>query len=96
MRESEQRFKAIADHTPDHILMQDRDLRYTLVVNPQLGLTEKDMLGKTDIEILGREDAAKLICIKRQVIETGVPMPVETSIASKTGEQGFFEGTYVP
>ena len=60
LRESEQRFKAIADHTPDHILMQDRDLRYTLVVNPQVGLTEKDMLGKTDVEILGWEDAEKL------------------------------------
>jgi PAS domain S-box-containing protein len=96
LRESEQRFKAIADHTPDHILMQDRDLRYTLVVNPQLGLTEKEMLGKTDIEILGPGDAAALTCIKRQVIETGVSMPVETSIALKNGEQGLFEGTYVP
>ena len=96
LRESEQRFKAIADHTPDHILMQDRDLRYTLVVNPQLGLTQEDMLGKTDVEILGQEDAEKLTQIKRQVIESGLPNHVETSLASKTGDQGYFEGTYVP
>jgi PAS domain-containing protein len=39
LRESEERFRAIAANTPDHVLVQDRDLRYTLVVNPQLGLT---------------------------------------------------------
>jgi PAS domain S-box-containing protein len=96
LRESEQRFKAIADYTPDHILMQDRQLRYTLVVNPQLGLTEEDMLGKTDVEILGPEDTEKLTQIKRQVIESGIPAHVETTITSKTGDQGYFEGTYVP
>jgi hypothetical protein len=45
LRDSEARFRAIASNTPDHILMQDRDLRYTFVANPQLGLTEADMLG---------------------------------------------------
>ena len=52
LRKSEERFHAIAANTPDHILMQDRDLRYQLVINPQLGLTETDMLGKTDYDIL--------------------------------------------
>ena len=36
LRENEARFKAIASSTPDHILVQDRDLRYTFVVNPHL------------------------------------------------------------
>jgi PAS domain S-box-containing protein len=65
LKESEERFKAIASNTPDHILVQDRDLRYTFVVNPQLGMNENDMVGKTDYDILKREDAAKLTNIKR-------------------------------
>ena len=49
LRESEERFKVIASSTPDHLLVQDCELRYSLVVNPQLGLTEQDMIGKTDL-----------------------------------------------
>jgi len=30
LRESEERFKMIASNTPDHLLVQDRELRYLL------------------------------------------------------------------
>jgi PAS domain S-box-containing protein len=96
LRASEERFKAIADHTPDHILIQDRDLRYRLVINPQMGLTQKDMIGKTDQDFLSREDADKLTAIKRRVLETGEPIHVELPIATPQGEAQFFDGSYVP
>jgi PAS domain S-box-containing protein len=96
MRESEERLHVITNHTPDHILMQDRELRYQLVINPQLGLTEADMLGKTDHDILEKEDAERLTAIKRKVLETGDPVPVETSVRNLSGETEFFEGVYVP
>ena len=95
-RASEERFKAIADHTPDHILIQDRDLRYRLVINPQMGLTQKDMIGKTDHDFLSREDADKLTAIKRRVLATGEPIHVELPIATPQGEPQFFDGSYVP
>jgi PAS domain S-box-containing protein len=96
LRESEERFHAIAANTPDHILMQDRDLRYQLVINPQLGLTETDMLGKTDYDILELRDADKLTAIKRKVLETGKAVSLESSLRNSRGELEFFEGTYVP
>jgi PAS domain S-box-containing protein len=96
LRESEERFHAIATQTPDHILMQDRDLRYQLVINPQLGLTETDMLGKTDYDILELRDADKLTAIKRKVLETGASVSVESSLRNSRGELEFFEGAYVP
>ena len=96
LRESEARFKAIASNTPDHILMQDRELRYTFVVNPQLGLTEQDMLGKTDYDFLPKEEADRLTQVKRQVLETGKAVHLETSLISKAGEAEFFDGSYVP
>ena len=35
---SEDKFRMITLCTPDHILIQDRQLRYALVINPQLGV----------------------------------------------------------
>ncbi len=95
LRASEERFKAIASNTPDHLLIQDRELRYVFVVNPQLGMTEQDVIGKTDYDILSREDAERLTKIKKQVLETGEPVYFETPI-SRDGEEQFFDGSYVP
>jgi len=96
LRESEARFRAISSNTPDHILIQDSQLRYLFVVNPQLGLTEQDMLGKTDHDFLAKEDADKLTEIKTQVLQTGKPVHLQTSLISLAGETEFFDGTYVP
>ena len=96
LRESEERFKIIATSTPDHLLVQDKNLRYTMVVNPQLGLTEKEMIGKTDFDFLAKDDAEKLIKTKNQVMKTGKPLRLETSLLSKSGSVEYFSGTYVP
>ena len=96
LRESEERFRVIASSTPDHLLVQDRELRYSFVINPQLGLTEKDMIGKTDYDFLSKEDADKLTKIKRQVIETGKPVHLETPLISMKGKEQVFDGSYVP
>jgi PAS domain S-box-containing protein len=96
LRESEERLHAITANTPDHILMQDRDLRYQLVINPQIGLTENNMLGKTDYDILEKEDADKLTAIKRKVLETGAAVSLESSLKNSRGELEYFEGAYVP
>jgi len=94
--ESESKFRAIASYTPDHILMQDLDLRYTFVVNPQLGLTEADMIGKTDRDFLPPEVAEKLIAAKRKVLQTGQPLPFAVSVKNRKAEIEHFEGSYIP
>ncbi len=96
LRESEERFRAIASNTPDHIVMQDRQLRYTFVINPQLGLSEDDMIGKTDYVFLPKEEADLLTQAKTLVMESGEPMHYETSLISKDGRPEYFEGSYVP
>jgi two-component system cell cycle sensor histidine kinase/response regulator CckA len=96
LRASEERFRSIALSTPDHITVQDRDLRYTMVVNPQLGLTEAQMLGKTDQEILPGDDAVRLARLKRQVLEGGRPVRVEVPMTSPLGGTEHFEGSYIP
>ena len=93
---SETRFKAITENTPDHIVMHDRELKYTMVINPQLGLTEEDMLGKTDHDFLSKEEADTLVEAKKRVMESGEPMYFETSLISQAGKPEFFAGTYIP
>jgi PAS domain S-box-containing protein len=96
LRQSEERFKVIASSTPDHLFVQDRELRYTFVVNPQLGLTEQEMIGKTDHDLVSKEDAERLTRIKRQVLETGETVRLEIPVMSLRGEQQVFDGFCVP
>ncbi len=94
-RKSEELFKVIASSSPDHLLVQDNELRYKFVMNPQLGLTEKDMIGKTDYDLFSREEADKLSQIKEEMLKSGRPLRAEVSLNSPEGEQ-YFDGYYVP
>jgi PAS domain S-box-containing protein len=96
LHQSEERFRAIASGSPDHVLVQDRDLRYTFVLNPQLGLTEEEMLGKTDHQFLPRAAADNLTTIKRRVLQSGNPVHVEVPLVAKDGREEYFDGAYVP
>lgn len=94
--ENEQKFKVIATSTPDHLLVMNTELRYTFVLNPQLGLTADDMIGKTDFDLLEKNDAENLTKLKKKVIETGEPEHIEIPLVSKDGSFQFFDGTYIP
>jgi PAS domain S-box-containing protein len=95
VRRSEELFKVITSSTPDHLIVQDSELRYSLVINPTLGLTEQEMIGKRDHDLLQKEDADTLTVIKRQVLETGTPVSLEVPLVSSDGGQQFFDGSYV-
>ncbi|MBF0594032.1 MAG: PAS domain-containing protein [Candidatus Omnitrophica bacterium] len=95
-RVREERFKAIATNTPDHVLIQDRELRYTWVLNPQMGLKVEDMLGRTDHDVLSPDDAEKLARIKREVIESGKAVRMTVPLVSVNGATEYFDGAYVP
>jgi len=96
LRESEEKFRAIALNTPDHILIQDKALKYVAVINPQLGLTEKDMIGKTDYEILSKEDAIEITGIKKKVLETGISKHTIAPLVALDGTIQYFDGVYIP
>ncbi len=96
LQESLEKFRVIATNTPDHILLMDKDLQYTQIINPPLGLEEGDMLGHTDYDFLSFEDADRLMKIKRQVMETGSAIQLEIPLLTTSGEVHFFAGSYVP
>lgn len=68
LRRSEDLFRRALAPTGVVVFAQDADLRYTWVYNSASG----EDVGRTDAERLPPADAAVLIPLKRQVLETGV------------------------
>ena len=96
LQNSQEQFRAIAAQTPDHFFIQDLDLRYRLVINPQLGLKPADMIGKTDRDLVGKADAKRLTAIKMKVLATGKPFHLELSLPNRKGEIETLDGVYIP
>ncbi len=86
----------IALSSPDHIFIQDIDLRYILIINPQLGHSHEDAIGKTDVDLLPAGEASRLMAIKRQVLETGQPVSFSDAVCNEAGHTEVFDGKYIP
>ena len=71
LHKSEENFRLALQHSPTVFFHQDRDLRYTWIVNSRSAFPPETVLGKTDEDLFLPEDAAALTAIKRRVLETG-------------------------
>jgi len=80
LRTSEERFRVALKDSPISVFSQDRDLRYTWVYNPH-SFVQREVVGKTDDEILGADQARRLNEIKQRVLETGTALQEEVVIA---------------
>ncbi len=81
LRETNERFEAAIAAAEIAVFNQDRDLRYTWIHNPALGLAPQDVLGKRDVDLLERAaDAERIEAIKRAVIESGNDIRVEVPV----------------
>ncbi len=88
LRESEERFRLIATHSPDVVYCQDRDLRFTWVHNPVPPHSAADLIGKTDLDF--PESATGVtIGITRQVMESGQAWHAEVSVSENGVERWF-------
>lgn len=96
IRRRDARFHLITENSPNHIVIMDKDLRYLWVLNPQLGLTLQDMIGKTDYDILPKEEAEALVAVKSEVLRSGKEMRFARSLMSKDGSMQHFDGMYKP
>ncbi len=71
LEESERKFQIALKNSPVIVFQQDRELRYNWIHNPNPGFESKDIIGKTDYDLLPDNEAEQLAQIKRQVMETG-------------------------
>ncbi len=73
LEESEARFKSILDYAPAMIFIRDLEDRYVLVnrrYEETLGISEKNVIGKTPDEVLVKELADQVMKNDRKVLET--------------------------
>jgi PAS domain S-box-containing protein len=81
LRESEQRFRLALQNAPVSVAAQDRDLRFLWAYN-QRTVDSGAVIGKTDTDLFPPEDAARLIALKRKVLETETEMREELWLTS--------------
>ena len=90
LRESESRLRLALEATHLPVFRQDRQLRYAWIANPTLGLRGEDIVGRTDVELLGRKAAAPLVRIKNRAMREGRSLREEVWL-EREGQAGCFD-----
>ncbi len=71
LRETEHRFQLVLRNSSIIVAHCDRNLRYTWILNPNTDFHQKEMIGKTDLELDDNEGTRALTTLKKEVIDTG-------------------------
>lgn len=69
LRISDGRFRLALDGSNVTVYEMDLDLRYTWIYNPNKNFKTEDMIGKTDLEIMGSQNGEKMVMRKNLVIQ---------------------------
>lgn len=83
------RFERALDGSPITVFEQDEDLVYTWIYNPQLGLSEGDVVGRRDEDVLGAEDAEFATRLKREALAGGEARAADMRVATPEGTAWF-------
>ncbi|MBI2908520.1 MAG: PAS domain S-box protein [Chloroflexi bacterium] len=70
VRERDERLRLLVANSPDTLFHQDSELRYRWGAN-MADLSQEQIIGKTDFELLPVEEANRLTAAKRRVLESG-------------------------
>ncbi|MBW8003719.1 MAG: PAS domain S-box protein, partial [Planctomycetes bacterium] len=88
LRKSEERLRAIVDHSPSQIILKDLKYRY-LLVNRHFeewhGVSNKNVIGKTILEVFPGEYGKKVMEQEQEVVRTGEVIERELEVPSPDG-----------
>src|SRR5574343_1772687 len=76
----ERRLRLSLAAIPVTIFHQDRDLRYTYIINPKIGQPVDAIVGHFDHELFSADDAAVLTATKQRVLDTGIGERLEAPV----------------
>jgi PAS domain S-box-containing protein len=71
------------------VFVQDRDLRYTRILEPHRGYTVAQMIGRSDAELLPSPGAEEVISLKRRAMEEGVRVRKEIALGAGRDRRWF-------
>jgi PAS domain S-box-containing protein len=81
LRLSEERLRIALKNAPVVVFTQDLQLRYTWITPPVfLTWDNRDFVGRTDVEIFGAQQGARLTAIKQEVLRSGVGSHSEVTV----------------
>ncbi|MCB8965243.1 MAG: PAS domain-containing sensor histidine kinase [Bacteroidales bacterium] len=89
----------ILDNTPSHIYMKDRGLRYIYAnarLSEFLGLTQSDIVGRTNAELMLPEYASLIDISDRKVFELSQKVESEEVMLDRNGEPSYFLSVKIP
>jgi PAS domain S-box-containing protein len=92
LRQSEERFRLALKNAPVTVAVQDKDLRFIWAYN-QRTVRPADVIGKTDTDLFPPDYAARLLTLKRQVLETGTEIKDQLWVVS--GNQRVYLDLYL-
>ncbi|HET9906772.1 MAG TPA: PAS domain S-box protein [Anaerolineales bacterium] len=95
LQKSESLFRLIATNSPDVIFAQDRNLRYTWIVNTVPPLPQEEVIGKRDADLMPIDQALQLTELKQKILKTGISVRQELML-SPSGSQRWFDAIYQP
>lgn len=95
LRQSEERFRLALRNSPTNVFTADVDLRYTWHYNPPRLMPNDNIIGRRDDEILPPDDAADVIALKQEVIDTGRSLRREVLVTVRN-EQHLYDMTLEP
>ncbi|PWC83565.1 histidine kinase [Azospirillum sp. TSH100] len=72
LRESEERFRIALRYSKVTLFSQDRDLRHLWIYCPRADLHPERMIGRTDADLFPAEEAARMVELKRSVMDGGI------------------------
>jgi PAS domain S-box-containing protein len=91
-----QRFEQAMSRSNITVFTLDRDLRYTWVYNPRLGMTEAEMLGRTAEELMQLDAADDSLALKREALETRRTVGGTVSVPTSSEGRVFLDMTVSP
>jgi PAS domain S-box-containing protein len=98
-RETENRLRAIIDHTPSFIYLKDLESRILVANQAYLqdnGITEEQAVGSLGYEWLGEENVRKLRQQDLKVIRSGQPIDTEVTFVDGAGNTRFRHSVKFP
>ena len=96
LRESEVRWRSLAENSPDNIVTLDMDLNIQFVNNASPGLTAEELIGTPIYTLVGEGRQAEIKGILENVIETRQPTRYETEYDIPDGSTITYESSVVP
>ena len=94
--EAESRFRSIAENSPDHVMVLDKELLIRYVNHPSPGLTIDQLLGTPLYSYVAKDEQKRVKDILQRALETNKPDTYETEYLGANQELIYYESRVSP